>query len=1011
MIGPARLDTGPPRRCEGTGMRAGGWGWGGRARRWLALSLAAYTLLAAGLFVAITYADREATLEQGWTDADNTAALMAEQADRALRVAELTTARVSELVAREGVPWLRGAGWAEFSTLDASAPEIGALVVLDEQGRQVANSTAREPPPTDLSDRDYFRALRGGAPERLSGLTMARTTQVWFYAWNRAIRIDGRFAGVVQAMVQAEEFARVAEGLALGPGAVLRLVRTDGMPLMRWPLPQSGPLPEDPPPPGRRGMREETGQDGVARLVAWRAAPTMPVVAITAVSRAHVLAPFHQRLLRNAVLFGLSLTLAGGLAVAALRGDRREAASRRAAEERGAALTIALAEREGLLASVREGEARLRLAEQAGGIGLWDWDLRDRRLAVVGDVFADWGLPAGLPAGPRGFRLIPVRAALRGVRPADRAAARAALAAALREGLPLDIEFRLAGPGPERWIAVRAEARAGADGLPRRLLGVALEVTARRREAMALAEANIMLERRVAERAGALADANARLREGEARFRGIFNATFQFIGLLSPDGTVLEANEAMLRLGGVALPQVIGKPYWEAPWWPDDPAIRALVRDAVGQAAAGRFFRRETMMRDAAGQPVAIDFSVKPVRDEDGIVSLLVPEARDVSDLKAAQALLHEAQKMDTLGHLTGGVAHDFNNLLMAVLGNLALARRRLGAAPPDVLRHIDAATQGAERGATLTQRLLAFARRQDLRPAAVDLGRLLVGIQDLLRRSAGALTTVTVEVPDGLPPAHVDPHALELALMNLAVNARDAMPGGGQLNVRVTLPNAPPPAGLPPGRWLAIAVADTGHGMDEPTLRRAVEPFFSTKGPGQGTGLGLSMVHGLAAQSGGALDIRSAPGEGTTATLWLPVSAQPAGVPEVRREAVPIPGSGVVLLVDDEALVLESTAAMLEDLGYDVLRATAGEAALAMLAAHPEIAVVITDYAMPGMTGAALAARIRERRPGLPVILATGHAGPWPDLAGAPARLAKPYGMAQLSAALGGALGQRAAE
>jgi PAS domain S-box-containing protein len=756
-------------------------------------------------------------------------------------------------------------------------------------------------------------------------------------------------------------------------------------------------------------MREETGPDGVRRLVAWRPAPSMPVIGVAAISRRHVLAPFHYRLVRNAGLFGFSLLLAGALAAAALRAGRREAAARRAAEERGTALSLALAEREGLLASVQEGEARLRLAERAGGIGLWDWDLRDGRLTLLGDVFRRWGLSPRLAAGPRGFQRLPVRAALRQVHPEDRPVLDAALETALRDGSALELEFRLAA-GEERWIGIRAETRPGADGRPRRLLGVAHDVTARRREALALAEANAMLERRVLERTGELADANARLRESEARFRGIFNATFSFIGLLSPDGTVLEANDAMLRMGNVETADVIGVAYWDGPWWPDDGAVRALVRDGVQVAAAGQFFRRETTMRDATGRLLSVDFSIQPVRDEDGLVSLLVPEARDISELKAAQALLLEAQKMDTLGQLTGGVAHDFNNLLMAVLGNLSLARRRLAEAPGDVPRHLDAATQAAERGATLTQRLLAFARRQDLRPQAVDPGALLSGVTELLRRSVGPTVQLSVTAETVLPPVHVDPHALELALMNLAVNARDAMPGGGQLSVEAAMAVDGASAGLPPGRYVTIAVTDTGHGMDEATLKRAVEPFFTTKGPGHGTGLGLSMVHGLAAQSGGALLIRSVQGEGTCCTLWLPVSAEQVARPDAAPQATLFRGTATVLVVDDEPLVLDSTAEMAAELGYRVLRAGSGDAALAMLGAHPEVAVVVTDVAMPGMTGTVLAERIAESWPALPVILATGHTGRAAEEGGG-LRLAKPFGLAQLSGALAAALQENARE
>jgi len=248
-----------------------------------------------------------------------------------------------------------------------------------------------------------------------------------------------------------------------------------------------------------------------------------------------------------------------------------------------------------------------------------------------------------------------------------------------------------------------------------------------------------------------------------------------------------------------------------------------------------------------------------------------------------------------------------------------------------------------------------------------------------------------------------VDPHALELAVVNLAVNARDAMPEGGRLLVRLALAEGEAPGTLGAGPWLTVAVADSGTGMDAATLARATEPFFTTKALGQGTGLGLSMVHGLAAQSGGALVLESALGQGTTATLWLPISAQ---LPAVARHAAaeePLAGGNgaTVLVVDDEPLVLESTAAMIEELGYATLSATSAEAALALLDGPLQVAAVLTDHAMPGMTGTALAARLRTERPGLPVILATGYAADWTAEAGALPRLAKPYGLAQLAEAL----------
>jgi signal transduction histidine kinase len=364
---------------------------------------------------------------------------------------------------------------------------------------------------------------------------------------------------------------------------------------------------------------------------------------------------------------------------------------------------------------------------------------------------------------------------------------------------------------------------------------------------------------------------------------------------------------------------------------------------------------------------------------------------------EAALAQVHEMQKLESLGQLTGGVAHDFNNLLMAVLGNLELIRKYVPA-DPRILRLVDGAIQGAERGAVLTKRMLAFARRQELRPEAVDVARLVDSMIEMLSRSLGPMIRIATEFDPDLAPARVDPNQLELALLNLAVNARDAMPTGGHLAITARhepagsadLPDAP---GLAPGDYVRIAVCDTGSGMDETTLNRATEPFFTTKGRGRGTGLGLSMVHGLVAQSGGAMRIESRPNRGTTVTLWLPVceriaakrapSAGSRGAGEIRQCRV--------LAVDDDPIVMASTAAMLGDLGHSTIEAESGMRALEMLREEPDIDIVITDYAMPGMTGTELAAHIARLRPGLPVVIASGYAELLKEEVTLP-RLAKPY-------------------
>jgi signal transduction histidine kinase len=359
-----------------------------------------------------------------------------------------------------------------------------------------------------------------------------------------------------------------------------------------------------------------------------------------------------------------------------------------------------------------------------------------------------------------------------------------------------------------------------------------------------------------------------------------------------------------------------------------------------------------------------------------------------------AWAQVHEMQKLESLGQLTGGVAHDFNNLLMVILGNLQLLRKRLPD-DPRLMRLVDGAVQGADRGATLTKRMLAFARRQELRPESVDVFRLVQGMEEMLRRTLGPGIQIINAYRADLPPIRVDPNQLELALLNLALNARDAMPLGGQLTIGGALgKGAEHPRELAEGDYVRLTVEDTGVGMDEPTLKRAAEPFFTTKGAGKGTGLGLSMVHGVAAQSGGLMRVNSKLDEGTTVELWLPLSE--AALASDASPVVPLFGTANhvfrVLVVDDDPLVVASTTAMLEDIGHIVMEAPSGARALELLQQGAAVDVVITDHAMPGMTGSELARQIRQSWPGLPIILATGYAElPNGEDPGLP-RLSKPY-------------------
>lgn len=365
---------------------------------------------------------------------------------------------------------------------------------------------------------------------------------------------------------------------------------------------------------------------------------------------------------------------------------------------------------------------------------------------------------------------------------------------------------------------------------------------------------------------------------------------------------------------------------------------------------------------------------------------------------EAALAQLFESQKMDAIGQLTGGMAHDFNNLLMVILGSLRLLEKRL-AADARSRQLLENAQQGARRGAALTQRLLAFARRQELTPVAVDLGELVEGMRELLNKALGAEVELSVEIQPDLAPVLVDANQLELALLNLALNSRDAMPDGGRLRIAAQ-PETRTAGSLPTGEYIRVTVADSGSGMDERTLQRATEPFFTTKAAGKGTGLGLSMIQGLAAQSGGQLQIRSSQGEGTTVELFLPQA--PEGTRTRSRPESTGGVTGTVLVVDDDALVLDGIVGLIEDLGHRSVVAHSGKQAMELLATGTRFDAVITDYVMPSMNGLELAQAIRAKYPRLPVILMTGYADKrQQDVEVWISKLSKPCSQQELSSAI----------
>jgi PAS domain S-box-containing protein len=475
---------------------------------------------------------------------------------------------------------------------------------------------------------------------------------------------------------------------------------------------------------------------------------------------------------------------------------------------------------------------------------------------------------------------------------------------------------------------------------------------------------------------------------------------------LSPDpfvvsdgnGVWLAASPAWTRLLGWSHDELLGRP---ADWMihPDDlDAVHAL-RDRLARGEVAREFVNRLRGRDGAYR--WLSWTSVPERDRIYNVARDVTAERERAEaLRKAEEALRESQKMESIGQISGGLAHDFNNLLSPILGTLDLLQRSL----PDErsARLVGGALEAAERARILVQRLLAFARRQPLQPSAVDVPGLIDNLKPLLASTVGPQVEIVVDVGSAVPPALVDANQLELAIINLAVNARDAMPDGGRLDIAVRTESADGESSLAAGDYVLISLADTGTGMPPSVLERAIEPFFSTKGSGRGTGLGLSMVHGLVAQLGGEMRIDSEVGRGTLVRLWLPVAHTAA--PETSV-AVSMPSSstehrGTALLVDDEPLVRESTAQMLTELGYRVIEAGSAREAIERLDEDDRIDVLVTDHFMPGMTGTELARQITRRRPGLPVLIVSGYADV-DDLAPDLPRLSKPFRQYELGQAL----------
>ena len=496
-----------------------------------------------------------------------------------------------------------------------------------------------------------------------------------------------------------------------------------------------------------------------------------------------------------------------------------------------------------------------------------------------------------------------------------------------------------------------------------------------------------------------------KLRVVQGRGQAVLASMNEGFALLNREFRVLDINEEALRLDQRGRDEIVGRSHWEV--WPgseDEPSGKLYKRVAASGAPGTQEFEytwphggRAWVEVRAFPHPEGIAVFYRDIGDRkqaEGELRASEARLRDLNatleqrveqrtaELLRSEEALRQAQKMEAVGQLTGGIAHDFNNMLAVVMGSLDLLSRRMTAEDARAKRYIAAATEGARRAANLTQRLLAFSRQQPLQPEAIDVNRLVTGMSDLMMHSLGGAVQLETVLAGGLWPINADPNQLENVILNLAINGRDAMPDGGKMTVETQNAHldsryAADEIGIAPGQYVMIALTDSGSGMAQDVIDKAFDPFFTTKEVGKGTGLGLSQVYGFVKQSGGHVRIYSEVGQGSTVKLYLPRLLGHKMASQLNDADVDLPlgdRNELILVVEDEPAVRQFSTDALGELGYRVLEADSGKAALLMLDEHPDIALMFTDIVMPEMNGAKLAEVVRAKRPDLPILFTTGY-------------------------------------
>jgi PAS domain S-box-containing protein len=602
-----------------------------------------------------------------------------------------------------------------------------------------------------------------------------------------------------------------------------------------------------------------------------------------------------------------------------------------------------------------ESEARLRLATEGAKIGTWDWDLRKVR--------GSWSKRTMEILGVEESGDITPERRNETMHPEDRTRVWQELADAMSAGDDLISEYRVIRPdGEVRWIASHGAVERDAEGVPLRAAGVVLDVTDHKTAEAVLRESGAIAER-----------------------ERLWSLSQDMLARADYTGKMSAVSPAWKRVLGWDEEELLSRGYASFMHGDDAAATLAAIE---GMAATGQPARFENRIATKDGGWKPIEWTVAPEPDKLNFIAvgrdLSHAKARD-AELREAQEALRQAQKMEAVGQLTGGIAHDFNNLLTGVIGSLDMMQRQMAKGDTSKIeRYATTAMTSANRAAALTHRLLAFSRRQPLDPRPVDANRLVSGMEELLRRTIGESVSLGIVTATGLWQTLCDPHQLESAILNLSINARDAMPDGGVLTIETCNAHLDDTyvarqRDVKPGQYICICVTDTGTGMTKDTIEKAFEPFFTTKPIGQGTGLGLSMIYGFARQSEGYARIYSEVGQGTTMKLYLPRYYGEAERAEEEHgeltDAHRAEAGQVVLVIEDETAVRDLVVDVLEELGYRAIEAADGPAGLAILQSKVRLDLLITDIGLPGLNGRQVVDAARQHRPDLRVLFMTGYA------------------------------------